>query len=105
MKSLIFGFMVITSEPLELDMGNFVWRQIITIPTNSVRNIVYKTIINLATVRNLEVMSDKFNVNIICAYVVSSKKYFVVVDDDDNNKNKNLQLQAPKSSNLTGIPF
>jgi len=44
-------------------MQNFVWRQIITIPTNSLGNIAYKsTVISMATVRNFEVMSDKFNV-------------------------------------------
>jgi hypothetical protein len=55
-----FCFYYRNYESWELGMWNLLWRQIITIPTNSVRNIVYKsTIKNMTTMRNFEVMSDK----------------------------------------------
>jgi len=59
--------MTITNEVLELGMWNLVWTQIITMPTLSVWNDVYKsTITNMMAERNFEVMSDKFNTDKIC---------------------------------------
>jgi hypothetical protein len=61
---LVFNFMAVTNEPLEQGMWSLVWRQIMTIATNSVWNNVYKSkIINMASVRNSkEVMPEEFNI-------------------------------------------
>jgi len=60
MKSIFsFLFYWISSEPLDLRMVNFVYRQIITILTNTFRNIVYKsTNGNMATMRNFAIMLE-----------------------------------------------
>jgi hypothetical protein len=52
-----FDFMAITNEQFELGMWNLVRRQITTVPTNYLSNII-----NIGTVQNFEVMSDKFKI-------------------------------------------
>jgi hypothetical protein len=65
---LVFSFMAINNELLELGMWNVVWRQAITIPTSSVWNIVYKsTNVNM-------IMFKKFNVDRICIEVTWSSQ-------------------------------
>jgi len=59
--------MAIADEPLELDIRNLVWKQIITVPTDYLWNVGYEsTVTNMETVRNFEVMTDKFKVDRIC---------------------------------------
>jgi len=52
--------MTTSNESLMLGLWNLVRSEIITVSTNYVRNSFYKsTVTNMATVWNLEVMSDK----------------------------------------------
>jgi hypothetical protein len=65
---LVFDIMAITNEPLELDVWNLAWSKIVIVPTNSEWNTVYKSrITNMAMVRIFEIMTDKFNLDRICA--------------------------------------
>lgn len=51
---LAVGMAEVTNAPVELDMWNFLWRQIITIPTDSVQNILYAVrVTNMMAVRTL----------------------------------------------------
>jgi hypothetical protein len=85
--------MEISYEPLELGTRNIVWRQIITVPTNALWYIVHKsTITNLATERNFEVMSYKFNVDRVCIQMMMMMMI-----------NLYFKLQAVRNSNSTRI--
>jgi len=60
---LLFGFMAITNEQYTLGKWNLIWKQIIKVSKNPVRNTDYRSnVINMATVRVFEVLSHKFDV-------------------------------------------
>jgi hypothetical protein len=63
-----YGYVAITDDSVELCMWSLVYRQIITAPTNSVWQF---KLTDMATMRNLEIISDKYgyNVGIISAKV------------------------------------
>jgi hypothetical protein len=99
---LIFGFMVINYEPLELDTRNLVRKQVTIIPTSYVWNFVHKSaIINMATVRNFHVMSDKFNADKVCIYVINPSQK--ENNNNYNNNNMSLELQAVENTDSTRI--
>jgi hypothetical protein len=56
---LAFSFMAKTTEPLELGVWIVVWRH--HKPIYCMNYYVYVKITNMATVRNFEVLSDRFN--------------------------------------------
>lgn len=52
---LAVGSMVKNNEPLEADVLNLVWRQVINIPTDYVWNIIYMSrVANMAMMQNFE---------------------------------------------------
>jgi dissimilatory sulfite reductase (desulfoviridin) alpha/beta subunit len=56
------GLMTVNNKPLQTGKRNLIGRKIIHTPIHCVGNIVCKlTIINMAKVRNTEVISEKFN--------------------------------------------
>lgn len=77
-----FGLMVMTNETLETVVWNLIWRQVITIPTNCMWNLAYKSVItNMAIVRIFEVRSDKFKANSVCTSAIRSSH-----DEDDDDR-------------------
>jgi hypothetical protein len=54
---LVYSLIAVRNEPLETGVSNFVWRHVISIPTNCVRNFFYiLTIENVTTVQTFQVI-------------------------------------------------
>jgi hypothetical protein len=66
--------MAITNEPLEPGTCNLLWRQIITIPTNSVKSYLQVKNYKYGGGAKLWAISDKFNVERICTLVTGKGK-------------------------------